>query len=80
LAAEAEIVIFGNHGPIVKTAFGGDLRLPEVRQVLLSEYGNVAACFDPSAVSDKTEIWLGPCRMNLCRGCPYIIKRPSARL
>ena len=68
LAAEAEIVIFGNHGPIVKTAFGGDLRLPEVRQVLLSEYGNVAACFDPSAVSDKTEIWLGPCRMNLCRG------------
>ena len=68
LASEAEIVIFGNHGPTVKTTFGEDLHLPEARQVLLSAYGNAAACFDPSAVSDKTELWLGPCRMKLRRG------------
>lgn len=67
LASEAEIVIFGNHGPTVKTIFGEDLHLPEARQVLLSAYGNAAACFDPSAVSDKTELWLGPCRMKLRR-------------
>ena len=67
LAAEAEIVIFGNHGPTVKTAFGGDLRLPEARQILLSEYGNIPAYMKPTAIPDGAEIWLGPCRMTLYR-------------
>lgn len=67
LSAEAELIIFGNHGPTVKAPFGKDLCLPEARQILLSEHGNIAAYFDPAPVPEGTELWLGPCRTVLGR-------------
>ncbi|MBQ4112118.1 MAG: hypothetical protein IJD38_04900, partial [Clostridia bacterium] len=67
LSAEAELIIFGNHGPTVKAPFGRDLYLPEARRILLSEHGDIAAYFDPTSVSEETELWLGPCRAFLKR-------------
>ena len=67
LASEAEVIIFGNHGPSVKLPFGGDLHLTEARQILLSEYGNIPAYVDPAAIPDGAEMWLGSCRMTLYR-------------
>jgi hypothetical protein len=65
--AEADTVIFGSHGPLFKAPFGAGLDLSEAETVLLSRNGDTAAWFDPSAVPDSAELWLGPWRASLPR-------------
>ena len=65
--AEADTVIFGSHGPLFKAPFGMGLDFSEAETVLISRNGDTAAWFDPSAVPDTAELWLGPWRAALPR-------------
>ena len=58
LAATADTVIFGNHGPLVKAPFGADLSFPAHAAVILSKQGDVAAWFVADAI-DGQRMWLG---------------------
>ncbi len=63
--AEADIVIFGHHGPLTHAAFGTDMVYrPEV-SVILSDEGDEAGYFDPTALPQDASIWLGQRRMIL---------------
>ncbi len=61
--AEAEKVIFGNHGPLPKAAFGGSLAYRAGVSVILTEEGDVAGYFDPAPLPADADIWLGQRRM-----------------
>ena len=58
LTAQADTVIFGNHGPLVKTPFGDDLTYLPDATVILSGEGDVAGWFIPSSI-DEQPLWLG---------------------
>ncbi|MBR6781925.1 MAG: ComEC/Rec2 family competence protein [Clostridia bacterium] len=58
LVSEADTVIFGNHGPLVKKPFGDDLTLRPSATVILSEEGEVAGWFVPDAITEQP-LWLG---------------------
>ena len=58
LVAEADTVIFGNHGPLVKAPFGEGLTLQGHATVILSEEGDVAGWFQTEAI-DGQPLWLG---------------------
>ena len=58
LAATADTVIFGNHGPLIKAPFGADLSFPAHATVILSAEGDVAAWFVADAI-DGQRMWLG---------------------
>lgn len=58
LVAEADTVIFGNHGPLVKAPFGEGLTYREGAAVILSGEGDAAGWFSPSSI-DEQPLWLG---------------------
>ena len=58
LTAQADTVIFGNHGPLVKAPFGDDLTFLPDAAVILSGEGDVAGWFIPSSI-DEQPLWLG---------------------
>lgn len=58
MVSEADTVIFGNHGPLVKKPFGEDLTFQPTATVILSEEGDVAGWFVPDAITDQP-LWLG---------------------
>jgi hypothetical protein len=58
LVAEADTVIFGNHGPLTKAPFGEGLTYREEAAVILSGEGDVAGWFIPSSI-DEQPLWLG---------------------
>ena len=58
LIAQADTVIFGNHGPLVKAPFGDDLTFLPDATVILSGEGDVAGWFIPSSI-DEQPLWLG---------------------
>ena len=58
LVSEADTVIFGNHGPLVKKPFGEDVPFLPNATVILSEEGDVAGWFVPDAITDQP-MWLG---------------------
>ena len=58
LVSRADVVIFGNHGPLVKKTFGTDLSFLPTATVILSEEGDVAGWFVPDAITDQP-LWLG---------------------
>ena len=58
LTAQADTVIFGNHGPLVKAPFGDDLTFLPDATVILSGEGDVAGWFIPSSI-DEQPLWLG---------------------
>ena len=58
LTAQADTVIFGNHGPLVKAPFGDDLTYLPDAAVILSGEGDVAGWFSPSSI-DEQPLWLG---------------------
>ena len=58
MVSEADAVIFGNHGPLVKKPFGEDLTFQPTATVILSEEGDVAGQFVPDAITDQP-LWLG---------------------
>ena len=58
MISEADTVIFGNHGPLVKKPFGEDLTFQPTATVILSEKGDVAGWFVPDAITDQP-LWLG---------------------
>lgn len=61
LVAEADTVIFGNHGPLFKAPYGGGLTLKEDATIVFSAEGDTAGWFDPSAVEEQ-EMWIGEWR------------------
>lgn len=61
LVAQADTVIFGNHGPLPKAPFGEELELREDAQVVLSGEGDVAGWFVPDSV-DGQAMWMGQWR------------------
>ncbi len=65
LIADADAVIFGNHGPLVKAPFGADLSFRPHAQIILSEKGDVAAYLDPQKLPANPDLWLGQRRMVL---------------
>ena len=67
LVSEADAVIFGNHGPLCKQPFGGDLDLSDTAEIVLSAHGDVAALFERADLSAETPLWLGQKRMILER-------------
>ena len=58
MVSEADTVILGNHGPLVKKPFGEDLTFQPTATVILSEEGDVAGWFVPDAITDQP-LWLG---------------------
>ena len=58
MVSEADTVIFGNHGPLVKKPFGEDLTFQPTATVILSEKGDVAGWFVPDAITQQS-LWLG---------------------
>lgn len=65
LVAEADTVIFGNHGPLVKAPFGEGLTYREGAAVILSGEGDVAGWFDTEAI-DGQPLWLGEWQGKIC--------------
>ena len=65
LAATADTLIFGSHGPVCKAPFGGDTALDGGDTVILSAHQGIAAWLDPSGLPDTTRLWLGPYRTTL---------------
>lgn len=65
LVSEADTVIFGNHGPLPKQAFGEALsyRTDVTVTVILSREGDVAGYFDPSALPADAALWWGQKRL-----------------
>ncbi len=59
LVSGADTVIFGNHGPLPKAAFGKDLSFREDAAVILSREGKVAGYFNPSALPEGSTVWWG---------------------
>lgn len=57
----ADVVIFGNHGPLVKQPFGEDLAISEHTAIVISAKGDVAAYLR----IDATDLWLGQRRFLL---------------
>ena len=57
----ADVVIFGNHGPLVKQPFGEDLTVSEHTAIVISAEGDVAAYLR----TDATDLWLGQRRFLL---------------
>ena len=58
LTAQADTVIFGNHGPLVKAPFGDDLTFLPDATVILSGEGDVAGWFVPDSAHGHP-LWLG---------------------
>ena len=58
IVSEADTIIFGNHGPLVKNPFGADLAFAPTATVILSEEGDIAGWFTPDAITDQP-LWLG---------------------
>ena len=58
LTAQADTVIFGNHGPLVKAPFGDDLTYLPDAAVILSGEGDVAGWFTPSSIEEQP-LWMG---------------------
>ena len=58
LVAEADTVIFGNHGPLTKAPFGEGLTYREGAAVILSGEGDVAGWFVPASVQEQI-LWMG---------------------
>lgn len=58
LVAEADTVIFGNHGPLIKAPFGDDLTYLPDATVILSGEGDAAGWFSPSSI-DEQILWMG---------------------
>lgn len=58
LTAQADTVIFGNHGPLVKAPFGDDLTFLPDATVILSGEGDTAGWFTPSSI-DEQSLWMG---------------------
>ena len=58
LVSSADTVIFGNHGPRIKSPYGGELTLLPDATVILSKQGDVAAWFEADAVNEQ-KMWLG---------------------
>ncbi len=59
--AEADTVIFGNHGPLPHAAFGENLiyRSEGAVSVILSAYGDTAAYLQTAPIPTDAELWLG---------------------
>ena len=57
----ADVVIFGNHGPLTKQPFGEDLAISEHTAIVISAEGDVAAYLR----TDATDLWLGQRRFLL---------------
>ena len=57
--SSADVVIFGNHGPLVKQPFGEDLSFAERAEIVISEKGDVAAYFRADTLPDTADLWLG---------------------
>ena len=54
LVAEADTVVFGNHGPLVKEPFGEKLRFQADATVILSAEGGAAGWFIPDSIEKQT--------------------------
>ena len=67
LAAEADTVIFGSHGPLFKMSYGDELDFTNAREVILSAY-HVPEWFDPAKLPDRVPLWVGQKRLILRKG------------
>ena len=65
LASEADMLIFGGHGPLCKAPFGGEIRPEQAETVVLSDNGDMAAWFSADALPTDTTLWLGAYRSTL---------------
>lgn len=65
LVAEADAVIFGHHGPLVKAPFGGELTYRDGVSVTVSVEGDEDKQFDRSALPEGTTVFVGPRRVTL---------------
>ncbi len=55
----ANVVIFGNHGPLPKAAFGQELHLRPSTTVILSAEGDVAGYLSADSFPGSTALWWG---------------------
>ena len=62
-AEEADVVIFGSHGPLFKEPYGSDLTLAAHCEVIVSSKGEAAAYLDPTCLPKEGSLWLGQKRM-----------------
>ncbi len=62
--ASADAVIFGKHGPLVKTPFGAHLTYAEGVRIVLSADDDVRMHFSPASVPESAELWAGQWRFS----------------
>ena len=55
----ADVVVLGNHGPLVKFPFGEEMDLSETETVILSAHGDVAAYLRDTALPDGVSLLEG---------------------
>lgn len=65
LVGKADTVIFGGHGPLCKASFGEGLEFAETQEIILTAFGDTAACFDPSDLPPHTPVWQGQKRITM---------------
>jgi hypothetical protein len=65
LAASADTVIFGSHGPLYQAPFGQGFTCSRVETVILSAHGDTAAWLDPACLPDEARLWQGGYRTTL---------------
>ena len=67
LTSQADTVIFGNHGPLVKAPFGEGLTFLPDATVIRSGEGDVAGWFIPYSI-DEQPLWLGEWKGKMALG------------
>lgn len=63
--SDADVVIFGSHGPILKRPFGAGLSLARDCSVILSAFGDTAAYVEPACLPEGGSIWKGQKRWSI---------------
>ncbi len=61
----ADVIVFGNHGPLIKETFGNDVTFRDGAQIIFSETGDIAACFQADNVPESAYLWFGQRRFCL---------------
>lgn len=59
---DADVVILGHHGPIVKEGFGTQFPWSEDTMIILSDTGDEAYLLDAGSLPSGGTVWLGPVR------------------
>ncbi len=65
MISEAQAVIFGHHGPLLRAPYGEGLDLTQAEIIVFSAHGDAAAWFAPDVLPAGIPVWVGQKRLTL---------------